>query len=136
VRRRPRRGRGHLRGQLVEPAQHLLQLGEFVGETAVKLVLPHDARAGKLVGGLAVVELRVGLDPELGGQREHPVVGVADPLRAEFHRQPAQLLGEDAATDAGVGLQDQRGQPGLQDRAGRRQARQSRADDEYICFAG
>ena len=59
--------------QHVKMAQHQLQFLQLRCEPGVKLVLPQHARAGQVVGRLALVVLRVGLDPEFCGQPEHPL---------------------------------------------------------------
>ena len=75
--------------------------------------LPQHLGAGDLVAGLALLELPEGLDAQLGGEREHPLVGVTDPLRAQLDLHPGhRFLGQDPAADPVVGLQDERLQAG------------------------
>jgi hypothetical protein len=103
----------------------------------VKLVLAQHPGVDELVGRLALVVLRIRLDPEFGRQPEHPFMRVADPLGAEFDRHPGHhLLSEYPPTDPFVGLQDQRHESSPEQLSCRDLAGESRSDDDDVRFHG
>src|SRR5208282_6462323 len=83
----------------------------------------------------AVFELLIDPDPELRGQRLHPVVRVADPLGAKLEGHPLDILRQDTAADPPVGLQDQRLVPGGEHVTRGDKPRQPAPDDDHISFA-
>jgi hypothetical protein len=91
--------------------------------------------SGELVRGLAVLELVVDLDAELVGESLHPLVGVANPLRTQLERDTIHLFGQDSSADPLVSLEDERLPSGVENLTGRREPRQSCADDDHICLA-
>ena len=76
---------------------------------------------------------REGLEPELADQRDHPVLGRADPLGADLdHLAVADRLVQRPAADPVAGLEHDHVAAGGAQLAGRRQPGEAGADDDDV----
>ena len=136
--------RGRLRGVARNLGRHRVELPDHGRELDQGGPLGGRDRARvRLQRTVAVVDVaavdvgRIGAQPELGDQRQHPVLAGPDPLAAELDVLAALDVGvQDPAADPIACLQHRDRASGLADLLRRGEPREPGADDDHVGLAG
>jgi hypothetical protein len=121
------------RSQRLERRLRLAHVDQRLLVEAERLVLPAAGAAVEPEQVVALLVARKRLHAELLGEREHAVLGRADPLAAELHdRAVGERVVEDAATHAIAGLEHEDAAALLLEAAGGGQASEAGPDDDDV----